>query len=75
MSDAGALTEAQLSYRRQAFEDAEASLRLEGFEPDRDARYRAIKARLLDGSLNYDEAEAAVKEQYAARTAAVAESA
>jgi len=75
VSDARALTEIELSTRREAFEDAEASLRLEGLEPGRDARYRAIKARLLDGTLTFDEAEAAVRAQYAPREAAVAKSA
>jgi len=75
LSDAGLLTKVELSKRRRAFEDAEASLRLEGLEPGRDARFRAIKALLLDGTPTFDEEEAAIKDQYASRMAAVAKSA
>lgn len=75
MSDAGLLTKVELSKRRRAFEDAEASLRLEGLEPGRDARFRAIEALLLDGTPTFDEEEAAIKDQYASRMAAVAKSA
>jgi hypothetical protein len=54
--------------RAMAFEDAEASLRLEGFEPSLDPRYRAIKAQLILGEISFEEAEAAIREQFGFRS-------
>jgi hypothetical protein len=50
--------------RAQAFEDAEASLRLEGLDPNADPRYLGIKRQLLAGTLTFDEAEAALKAHF-----------
>jgi hypothetical protein len=51
--------------RAQAFKDAEASLLLEGLDPKADPSYLEIKRQLLAGTLTFDEAEAAIKAQFA----------
>jgi Flp pilus assembly protein TadD len=48
----------------QAFRDAEASLLLEGLDPTKDSRYRAIKAQVIAGTMTFDEAEAAIDAEY-----------
>jgi hypothetical protein len=52
-----------LKFRQQAFEDAEASLRLEGLDPASHPRYQEVKTRLLAGEISFDQAEAALKAQ------------
>ena len=70
MPNVHALTEEGSKARAEAFQDAEASLRLEGLDPTTDSRYLAIKSQLIAGTLSFDEAEAALKAQYGVRTAA-----
>jgi hypothetical protein len=64
-----AVTEAGSRTRAKAFEDAEASLRLEGLDPMTDKRYLAIKAQLIAGAVSFDQAEEANKAQYGLRPA------
>jgi hypothetical protein len=58
------MTGDKLKGRAEAFRDAEASLLLEGLDPTTDARYREIKAKLIAGTISFDEAEAALNAQY-----------
>jgi hypothetical protein len=60
------LTAEQSAARVRAFEEAEASLRLEGLDPMGDVRYCAIKEHLIAGTISFDEAESAIKAQYGA---------
>lgn len=58
--------------RAQAFEDAEASLLLEGLDPTVGPRYLEIKQQLIAGTLTFDEAEAAIKAHFAQSGALIA---
>jgi len=64
------LTEEGAKARAEAFQDAKASLRLEGLDPTTDSRYLTIKSQLVAGNLSFDEAEAALETQYGVRTTA-----
>jgi hypothetical protein len=63
MPDIQALPEAK-SKLLEAFRDAEASLLLEGLDPTTDDRYLAIKAQVVAGEMTFEEADAAIDEQY-----------
>jgi hypothetical protein len=40
----------------EAFSQGEANMNLEGFHPETDPSYLALKADVLDGKINFDEA-------------------
>jgi len=61
-----ALTAEQSVARARAMEEAEASLRIEGFDLSNDPHFLAIKKQLIAGTMSFDEAEAAIKAQYGA---------
>jgi hypothetical protein len=48
----------------EAFADAEASLRIEGLDPAGRPHYEAIKAKVIAGTLTFDEAIEALKEHH-----------
>lgn len=48
-----------------AFAEAEASLRLEGFDLAGDADYQNLKRRVLNGELTFDDARRELRERYA----------
>ena len=53
--------------RQEAFREAEASLLLEGLDPRKMPIYRAVKAKLIDGTMSVAEAKAAIADHYRQR--------
>jgi hypothetical protein len=54
-----------ISALESAFTEAEASLRLEGFDVASDADYQNLKRRVLNGELSFDDARRELRERYA----------
>lgn len=49
---------------RDAYREAEASLRLEGLDPSGDPAYEGVKARVIAGTLSLDDAAAEIDRQH-----------
>lgn len=60
------LTPEQSAALAYAYEQAEASLRLEGLDPNSSPIYRSLKEQVIAGTISFDEAGAAIKAHYGA---------
>jgi hypothetical protein len=66
-----ALTAQQIADRKEGFEQAEATLRIEGLDPSGDPHYESIKARVIAGTLTTDEAVLLIDQHHGVRAAKV----
>jgi hypothetical protein len=66
MAATRSISEQEAALYAEAFLDAEASLRIEGLDPSGRPHYEAIKAKVIAGSLTFDQAIEALKENHGA---------